>query len=98
MDSRRSQHAGNFMGGSGVYQGVRIRTFPGESVSIPTLTIPWGTFAPRGGDCLAYKLQTRRHRFGRLVKHMRDLDVVFGNTDLERHDHRLWFLLRDSQR
>jgi hypothetical protein len=98
MDSRRSQHAGNFMSGSGVYQGVRIRTFPGESVSIPTLTIPWGIFAPMGGDCLAYKLQTRRRRFGRPVKHMRDSDALFRNTDLGRHDHRLWCLLRDSRR
>jgi len=40
-------------------------TFPGESVSIPTLTIPWGRVAPsKGGVCSAYKPQTPRHLFG----------------------------------
>ncbi len=39
-------------------------TFPGESVSIPTLTIPWGRVAPsKGGVRSAYKSQTARHRF-----------------------------------
>ena len=50
-------------------------TFPGESVSIPTLTIPWGRVAPKGEGCSAYK--SPRHLFELLVKYMRAVDAIF---------------------